>query len=134
MGSGKTSLAFQQRPKGLKSISDSYTQGKNRLGVRMHMLSGQEAASPPQGWSRGSQEWGEDSAQPDAAARSQGLLLLTEPDHLCLHQHKVPPEFYSRQQVPSSCPCLLNPPVSHHLWIFTPFHSSALLCVLSAVF
>ena len=92
------------------------------------MLSGQEAASPPQGWNRGSQEWGEDSAQPDAAARNQGLLLLTEPDHLCLHH------VYSRHQVPSSYPCLLNPPVSHHLWIFTPFHSSAFLCVLSAVF
>ena len=29
------------------SISDSDTQGKDRLGVRMHMLSDQEAASPP---------------------------------------------------------------------------------------
>lgn len=32
------------------------------------------------------------------------------------------------------CPCLFNPPVSHHLWILTPFHSSAFLSVLSAIF
>lgn len=99
-GKDLTEVAFQQRPKGLKSISDSDTQGKNKLGVRMHMLSGQEAARPPQGRSRGNQEWGGDSARPDAAAGSQGLLLLTEPDHLCLHHA------YSRHQVPSSCPCV----------------------------
>ena len=45
-GKDLTEVAFQQRPKGLKSISDSDTQGKNKLGVRMHMLSGQEAARP----------------------------------------------------------------------------------------
>lgn len=124
-GKDPTEVAFQQRPKGLKSISDSDTQGKNKLGVRMHMVSGQEAARPPQGWSRGSQEWGGDSARPDAAAGSQGLLLLTEPDHLCLHH------VYSRHQVLSSCPCvcltLQSPITSHRL------RSSAFLCILSAI-
>lgn len=105
-----TEVAFQQRPKGLKSISVIQTPKEEMSGEGMHMVSGQKQPGPHRA---GAEEpgVGGDSARPAdaAAAGSQGLLLLTEPSSLppsCLFQTSGP--FFLSM-------CLLNPPVSHHL-------------------
>lgn len=88
---------FNRDPKGLKSIELRHPREEQAWGEDAHGIGSGSLARPPRGWSRGSQEWGETVHRPDLGCRSQGLLLLTEPDHLCLHH------VYSRHQVLSSC-------------------------------
>lgn len=139
-----TEVAFEQRLERPKSVTQTPEGGRGSGPEDAHAVwSGSSPA--PQGRSRGSWERGEDvgctvptgeRGAGHGLTGIRGCCSLQSQTSWLRQQHGANVFQNSVQGLKLLLPVrvCLAPPVSLRLWVLTPFHSSAFLCVLSAIF